>query len=139
MDEVDVARVSMITVSTVRLDLRRVSLKQSDRQPDLVKAHIGCRCRKPRGGAGGIVRRRQSGTRQQQRRRFRDNVEELGIGGGRGEEIDFLGGFGGERNALIFRDEGGDAAFLYSSMRFTRSSSEVIDTRAFRSSDDNWQ
>ena len=70
---------------------------------------------------------------------FDDNVEELGIGGGRGEEIDFLGGFGGDRNALIFKDEGGDAAFLYSSMRFTRSSSEVIDTRAFRSSDDNWQ
>ena len=73
---------------------------------------------------------------------FDDDVEELGIGvgGGRGgEEIDFLVGFGGERNALTFRDEGGDAALSYSSMRFARSSSEVIDTRASRSSDGNWQ
>ena len=37
---------------------------------------------------------------------FDEDVEELGIGGGRGEEIDFLGGFGDERNALIFRDKG---------------------------------
>ena len=71
---------------------------------------------------------------------FDEDVEDLGIVGGRGgEEIDFLGGFGGERNALIFRDEGGDAALSYSSMRFARSSSEVIDTRASRSSDGNWQ
>ena len=70
---------------------------------------------------------------------FDEDVEELGIGGGRGEEIDFLGGFGGERNALIFRDEGSDAALSYSLMRFVRSSLEVIDTRASRSSDGNWQ
>ena len=71
---------------------------------------------------------------------FDEDVEEFGIGGGRGgEEIDFLVGFGGERNALTFRDEGGDAALSYSSMRFARSSSEVIDTRASRSSDGNWQ
>ena len=38
--------------------------------------------------------------------KFDEDVEELGIGGGRGEEIDFLGGFGDERNALIFRDKG---------------------------------
>ena len=36
---------------------------------------------------------------------FDEDVEELGIGGGRGEEIDFLGGFDGERNTLIFKDE----------------------------------
>ena len=70
---------------------------------------------------------------------FDEDVEELGIGGGRGEEIDFLGGFGGERNALIFRDEGGDAALSYFLMRFVRSSLEVIDTRASRSSNGNWQ
>ena len=38
--------------------------------------------------------------------KFDEDVEELGIGGGRGKEIDFLGGFGDERNALIFRDKG---------------------------------
>ena len=70
---------------------------------------------------------------------FDEDVEEFGIGGGRGEEIDFLGGFGGERNALIFRDEGSDAVLSYSLMRFVRSSLEVIDTRASRSSDGNWQ
>ena len=70
---------------------------------------------------------------------FDEDVEDLGIRGGRGEEIDFLGGFDGERNALIFIDEGDDAALSYFSMRFARSSSEVIDTRASRSSDDNWQ
>ena len=68
---------------------------------------------------------------------FNEDVEELGIGGGRGEEIDFLGGFDGERNALIFRDEGSDMALSYSSMRFTRSSLEVINTRAYRSSNGN--
>ena len=68
---------------------------------------------------------------------FDEDVEELGIGGGRGEEIDFLGGFDGERNALIFRDEGSDMALSYSSMRFTRSSLEVINTRAYRSSNGN--
>ena len=52
---------------------------------------------------------------------FNEDVEELGIGGGRGEEIDFLGGFNGERNALIFRDKGGVAALSYSLMRFARS------------------
>ena len=70
---------------------------------------------------------------------FDEDVEEFWIGGGRGEEIDFLGGFGGERNALIFRDEGSDAVLSYSLMRFVRSSLEVIDTRASRSSDGNWQ
>ena len=53
--------------------------------------------------------------------------------------MDFLVGFGGERKALIFRDEGGDGALSYSSMRLARSSSEVIDTRASRSSEGNWQ
>ena len=53
--------------------------------------------------------------------------------------MDFLVGFGNERKALIFRDEGGDGALSYSSMRLARSSSEVIDTRASRSSEGNWQ
>ena len=34
-----------------------------------------------------------------------------------GEEMDFLVGFGSERKALIFRDESGDGALSYSSMR----------------------
>lgn len=46
---------------------------------------------------------------------------------------------GGERNALIFIDEEGEAARSYSSMRFARSSSEVTETRASRSSLGNWQ
>jgi len=46
-----------------------------------------------------------------------------------------LGGVGGERKALIFSDE----TRSYSSMRFARSSSEVMETRASRSSEGNWQ
>ena len=45
-----------------------------------------------------------------------------------GEEI-FLGS---ERKALIFKEDGGDATRSYSSMRFARSSSEVIETKASR-------
>ncbi|GLT36628.1 hypothetical protein SLA2020_109930 [Shorea laevis] len=56
----------------------------------------------------------------------------------RGGDVDFLVDFGSERKALIFREEGGDAKRSYSSMRFARSSSEVIDTRASRSSAGNW-
>ena len=41
VDEIDVARVSMSMVSTVRPDLHRRSLKQSDRRRDLVELHIG--------------------------------------------------------------------------------------------------
>lgn len=47
-----------------------------------------------------------------------------------GEEI-FLGS---ERKALIFKEDGGDATRSNSSMRFARSSSEVIETKASRSS-----
>lgn len=46
---------------------------------------------------------------------------------------------GGERNALIFNDEEGEAARSYSSTRLARSSSEVTETRASRSSLGNWQ
>ena len=70
VDEVDVASVSVSTVSTVRLDIRRGSLKRSDRRRHLAEVHVGRRRRKPRGGAGGTVRRRRSGTRRR-RRRFR--------------------------------------------------------------------
>lgn len=41
---------------------------------------------------------------------------------------------GSERKALIFKEDGGDATRSYSSMRLARSSSEVIETRASRSS-----
>lgn len=44
----------------------------------------------------------------------------------------FLPGLGRKRKALIFKDEGGERS--YSSTRFTRSSSEVIEIRASRSS-----
>lgn len=47
----------------------------------------------------------------------------------------FLGDFGGERKALILSDE----TRSYSSMRLARSSSEVMETRASRSSEGNWQ
>ena len=138
VDEVDVARVSMSTVSTVRLDLCCGSLKWSDRWRDLAKAHVGHQRRKPQGGAGGIVRQRRSGTRWR-RRWFR--WRRWGVRDWRRKRRRdwFSGGFDGERNTLIFRDEGGDVALFYSSMRFTRSLLEVIDTRASRSSDSNWQ
>lgn len=68
-----------------------------------------------------------------------------------GGDDDFLGVLGAERKALIFRDdgEGGSAAsasaaaagadaWSYSSIRFARSSSEVIETNASRSSVGNW-
>lgn len=60
-----------------------------------------------------------------------DNCEEEADDGG--GEI-FLMDLGGERKALIFRDAGGDATRSYSSMRLARSSSEVTDTKASRSS-----
>lgn len=50
-----------------------------------------------------------------------------------------LSDFGNERKALIFKEEGKDATRSYSSMRFARSSSEVIETKASRSSVGNWQ
>lgn len=67
-----------------------------------------------------------------------DKEEADGDGEGRGELV-FLAVLGGDRTALIFKDDGGDAARSYSSMRFARSSSEVIVTRASRSSVGNWQ
>ena len=54
-------------------------------------------------------------------------------------EIGFLVDFGSERKALIFKEDGGDATRSYSSMIFARSSSEVIETSASRSSVGNWQ
>lgn len=56
-------------------------------------------------------------------------------------EIGFLVDLGSERNALIFKEDGGVAVATrsYSSMRFARSSSEVIETSASRSSVGNWQ
>ena len=56
-----------------------------------------------------------------------------------GGEIGFLVDLGSERKALIFKEDGGDATRLYSSRRLARSSSEVIETRASRSSVGNWQ
>lgn len=46
---------------------------------------------------------------------------------------------GGEMNALIFNGTCGDAVRSYSSIRLTRSSSEVMETKASRSSAGNWQ
>lgn len=54
-----------------------------------------------------------------------------------GGDADFLANFG-SRKALIFKEDGGDATRSYSSMRFARSSSEVMETRASRSSAGNW-
>lgn len=56
-----------------------------------------------------------------------------------GGETSFLVDLRGERKALIFIEEGGDATRSYSSMRFARSSSEVIETSASKSSVGNWQ
>ena len=56
-------------------------------------------------------------------------------GGGVAESL--FGGLGGERKTLIF--SGDAAARSYSSMRLARSSSEVMDTKASRSSAGNWQ
>lgn len=53
------------------------------------------------------------------------------------EEETLFNDFGGERKALIFKAEEGDATRSYSSMRLTRSSSEVIETRTSRSSAGN--
>ena len=50
-----------------------------------------------------------------------------------GGEI-FLTDLGGERKALILRADCGEAVRSYSSTRFARSSSEVIDTNASKSS-----
>lgn len=64
-----------------------------------------------------------------------------GDGDGDGEEEEeetLLSDFGGERKALTFK-EVEDATRSYSSMRFARSSSEVIETNASRSSVGNWQ
>jgi len=58
-------------------------------------------------------------------------------GGGDGEIL--LSDFGGERNALIFNEEVEDATQSYSSMRFARSSSDLMETKASRSSVGNWQ
>lgn len=67
-----------------------------------------------------------------------EEEEEREEGGG---EMFLVYNFGGERNALILKlnDEGGEAARSYSSMRLARSSSEVMETRASRSSLGNWQ
>lgn len=46
---------------------------------------------------------------------------------------------GGEMNALIFNGSCGFAVRSYSSIRLTRSSSEVMETKASRSSAGNWQ
>lgn len=46
----------------------------------------------------------------------------------------FLDDFGRERKALIFKEAGGEATRSYSSRRLARSSSEVIETRASKSS-----
>lgn len=56
-----------------------------------------------------------------------------------GGQTDFLVDFGGDKKALIFKEDGGDARRSYSSTRLARSSSEVIETSASRSSVGNWQ
>ena len=58
-------------------------------------------------------------------------------GGGDGEIL--LSDFGGERNALIFNEEVEDTTQSYSSMRFARSSSDLMETKVSRSSVGNWQ
>lgn len=86
VDEVDVPRVSMGMVSTVRMNLRGRSLRSYPRW-DLTVAHVGHRNRKPWSGTGGTVRRR----RRRRRRRFRQR-------GGRRrwwkKRYGFFGGFG---------------------------------------------
>ena len=52
-----------------------------------------------------------------------DEVEE--------EEEVLLSDFGGERNALILKEEEGDETRSYSSLRLARSSSEVMETKPF--------
>lgn len=62
-------------------------------------------------------------------------LNEEAVGGG---ETLFMV-LGAERKALILKDDDGTtAARSYSSMRLARSSSEVIDTKASRSSVGNW-
>lgn len=61
---------------------------------------------------------------------FEDDAED------EGGDVDFLADFG-SRKALIFKEDGGDATRSYSSMRFARSSSEVMVTKASRSSAGN--
>lgn len=53
------------------------------------------------------------------------------------EEVDEDIFLGSERKALIFKEDG-QWTRSYSSMRFARSSSEVIETKASRSSVGNW-
>lgn len=66
-----------------------------------------------------------------------EEAEEAVEGGG----DDFLVDLGAERKALILTDVGSAAAAAarsYSSMRLARSSSDVIETNASKSSDGNW-
>lgn len=60
------------------------------------------------------------------------NLEDEPAAAEEGGGESFLADLGSERKALILR--GGEEARSYSSMRLERSSSEVIDTKASRSS-----
>lgn len=59
-----------------------------------------------------------------------DKVESMEGGG----ETTFFVDLGGNKKALILRNDDGVEAPSYSSIRFDKSSSDVIDTRASRSS-----